>query len=339
MTTARQSSHRAAVTALVLATAFWGCSFTWIKRGGAGVNAALGLGETDVVGPVFFMAVRFLAAAVLWLVFRPGTLAALAASSRATIRRGLVVGLVLWLSSIAQVVGLGYTSEAVSAFLTSLTVVIVPLTMTFALRRPPRPVMWVAVGLATTGIWMMTGATPTGFGIGELLGLMCAVFFGVHIIVYNHVAPGENIDVLTWLQFTIVGIASAITVAAMGHGEALMPPTLGRILATGTDSVALSFGGLLGSHAIWLNLVEVTLVSTVLAYGIVFAFQPAVTPTRAAIVYLAEPVFASAFAFVAVGSTLTPMALTGAGLILLANLAAEVQGSGPDEVTFPASPP
>jgi len=157
--------------------------------------------------------------------------------------------------------------------------------------------------------------------------------------VYNQVAPSENSDVLTWLQFVIVGVASAITVVAMGHGDVLSPSTMAGVLASGSDSIVPSLGGILGSHAVWLNLVQVTIVSTILAYGIVFAFQPAVTPTRAAIVYLAEPVFASVFAFVAVGSALTPLAMGGAGLILLANLAAEVQGSGPDEVAMPVSPP
>ena len=68
--------------------------------------------------------------------------------------------------------GLDRTSEAVSAFLTSLTVVFVPLLMVVIVRRPPRAALWLPVGLAALGIWLMTGAAPTGFGVGEVLGLV-----------------------------------------------------------------------------------------------------------------------------------------------------------------------
>jgi drug/metabolite transporter (DMT)-like permease len=52
-------------------------------------------------------------------------------------------------------------------------------------------------------------------------------------------------------------------------------------------------------------------------------FQPRIDPTRAALIYLMEPVFAAAYAWAARGSGLTVQALTGAALILVANFLVE----------------
>jgi drug/metabolite transporter (DMT)-like permease len=55
-----------------------------------------------------------------------------------------------------------------------------------------------------------------------------------------------------------------------------------------------------------------------------FYFQPKLDPTRAALLYLGEPIFAALYAYLAVGRTLSVMALLGAGLILSANVLVEV---------------
>src|SRR5207253_2740481 len=76
-----------------------------------------------------------------------------------------------------QQLGLDRTSQAVSAFLTSLSILFVPLLMLLVLRRPPPAALWLGVALAGAGIWLMTGAAPGGFGPGELLGLCCSILF------------------------------------------------------------------------------------------------------------------------------------------------------------------
>ena len=83
------------------------------------------------------------------------------------IGRSIVLGAMLSCGMIVQHLGLDRTSEAVSAFLTSLTILFVPLILTLALRKPPAPVMWLGVVIATAGVWLMTGAAPSGFGVGE----------------------------------------------------------------------------------------------------------------------------------------------------------------------------
>src|SRR5687767_6455199 len=141
---APRANDRAAVVALLTATVLWGGGFTWAKAAGEAVHRAVGLPDGSTFGPVFILVWRFLLAGILVMVAVP------AARSGWT-WQGAVricgVGLVLAAGLVLQHVGLDRTSEAVSAFLTSLTVLFVPLLLTLVLRRPPAPVMWLGVAL------------------------------------------------------------------------------------------------------------------------------------------------------------------------------------------------
>jgi drug/metabolite transporter (DMT)-like permease len=230
--------------------------------------------------------------------------------SRAAVGRSIGLGALLWAGHTAQVLGLDRTTEAVSAFLTSLTVVFVPLLMAIGVRRPPRATLWLPVGLAALGIWLMTGAAPSGFGVGEGLGFLCAVIFSAHMIALGEVARWDSPWQMATGQFFTVGMASAVTCLFVSRGP--VPLTLSR-------QWAILFGS-----ELWLYVALLTVVSTMTAFGLMFYFQPKLDPTRAALIYLGEPIFAALYAYLAVGRTLSVMALLGAGLILSANVLVEV---------------
>ncbi len=298
-----------ATAALVLTTALWGCSFTWAKAGGAGVNEAAGLPAGSLLGPLFLLAWRFGLAGVLWLLLFPSARRGWGLRS---VKNAVMLGLLLWIPSALQVLGLDRTTEAVSAFLTSLSVIFVPLAMVVFLRRPPHPVMWIAVGLATAGIWLMTGAAPTGFGAGELLGLLCGLLFSAFIIAISEIMPRESVWRMTAGQFLVAGVAGGIGCAVIaGRPDALVPTAAWRLAA---------------HVAVWPNLLLLIALPTMIAYAFMFRFQHRLTPTRAALVYLAEPIFAALFAFVAAGRGLSTIAFVGAILIVLANGVAEAAG-------------
>jgi drug/metabolite transporter (DMT)-like permease len=292
---------------LLLATLAWGGSFTWAKAAGEGVNQAAGLGSGALLGPILLQAWRFTAAGALWLILIPESRRHWSWTS---VRRSVGLGGLLWAGQTVQMLGLDRTSEAVNAFLTSLTVVFVPLLMVVIVRRPPRLALWLPVGLAALGIWLMTGAAPTGFGIGEVLGLLCAVVFSAHIIALGEVGRGDSPWRLAAGQFLSVGFGSAVTCLFVSHGP--VPLTL-----------SAQWAMLIGSE-LWLHVVPLIVVSTMGAFGLMFYFQPKLDPTRAALTYLAEPIFAALYAYVAVGRTLSAIALLGAGLILAANVLVEI---------------
>jgi drug/metabolite transporter (DMT)-like permease len=288
--------------ALLLATMAWAGSFTWAKAAGDGVNQAAGLPSGALLGPILLLAWRFTAAGVLWLILFPG---ARRGWSWPSVGRSVLLGVLLWAGQTVQMLGLDRTSEAVNAFLTSLTVVFVPLLMVVVIRRPPRAALWLPVGLAALGIWLMTGTTPTGFGAGEILGLACAVLFSAHMIALGEVARRDSPWQIAVGQFLSVGLGSGAACLLVSHGHA--PLTLQAQWAI-----------IIGSQ-LWLHVVLLIVISTMAAFGLMFYFQPKLDPTRAALIYLAEPIFAALYAYIAVGRALSTVALLGASLILAAN--------------------
>lgn len=290
---------------LLIATIGWGFGFTWAKTVQEQINRQMDLPSEAALGPLLMLGVRFLIAGVLLLLVRP----ARTGWSSASVRRGLILGCLLALGMTVQHLGLGRTSEAVSAFLTSLTILFVPLLMTLALRKPPAPIFWLAVALATLGIWMMTGATPAGFGAGELLGLSCAVVFSVHLIAISILIPRDNAWRMATAQFLIVGVLLLSASPFVERGmDALRPDVLVRLLTH--EDVAV-------------NMILLMLFPTFLSFLLMNLYQPRLDPTRAALIYLMEPIFAAGYAYFARGRSLGWLGVSGAALILLANLMVE----------------
>lgn len=292
---------------LLLATVGWGFGFVWAKSMQQAVNQQLNLPSEAAFGPLLTLGVRYTLAGVLML----------AVVSRA--RRGwsrASIGRVLWLGGLLGValgmqhLGLGRTSEAVSAFLTSLTVLFVPFLMTVALRKPPPPLFWAAVVIATAGIWLMTRATPTGFGVGEALGVMCAMVFSIHLIALNAQVPRDDPWRMAAGQFFVSGLLILLVCMFVDHG----PPAMSM-------HVLLD---LLGHREIRLNLLLSMLFPTLLSFILMNLYQPQLDATRAALIYLMEPIFAAAYAYVVQGRSLGWLELSGAALILSANLLVEL---------------
>ena len=287
------------VLALLLATVFWGMGFTWAKSAGEAINARAHLPPGAAMGPVLLLAVRFALGATVWLIVFP---AARRGWSARTVRRGSLLGLILATGLICQHLGLDRTSEAVSAFLTNLTVIFVPLIVALISRKWPHARLSIAIAMAAIGIWLMTGAAPAGFGYGELLGLGCSLIFSVYIVTLDHATVGEDPFRLSAVQFLVV---SAICFAV---------------------SLILSRGGPLGLEIFLAdrNVLRQTLLlstlTTVGAFGLMMHFQPRIDPTRAALIYLAEPVVASLWAWYTAGRSLTALAAVGAALIIAANV-------------------
>jgi drug/metabolite transporter (DMT)-like permease len=271
------------------------------------VNQAAGLASGALLGPVLLLAWRFTAAGIFWLVLIPE---ARRHWSWASAGRSVGLGVLLWAGQTVQMLGLDRTSEAVNAFLTSLTVIFVPLLMVVIVRRPPRAALWLPVGLAAFGIWLMTGAAPTGFGVGEVLGLACAVMFSAHMIALGEVARWDSPWQMAVGQFLSVGIGSAVTCLFASRGPVPLTLSMQWAILTGSE--------------LWLDVILLVTVSTMTAFGLMFYFQPKLDPTRAALIYLAEPIFAALYAYLAVGRTLSVTALVGAGLILSANVLVEL---------------
>lgn len=306
--------QHAAVLWLLLATLLWGFSFAWNKAAGDAINRAAGVGSGALLGPVLLLAMRFTLAAVVFAAVFPSSLSGW--TPKGTRRAGLI-GLLMCCGMVLQVLGLDRTSEAVNAFLTSLTIVFVPLTMTLALRQPPAGKIWAAVVIATVGVFLLSGGEQVhpeqlaANRVGVALGLCCSVAFTFHIILLNRIVPKETPERIGLGSFLVLGILCLLLVLVLpGGAVTLRPEVMARVLA---------------ERDVWLNLSMLIVFCTVGAFALMNTYQPRIDPTRAALVYLMEPIFAAGFAYLWSGSTVTLLAMAGAGLIFGANALVEAR--------------
>ena len=71
-------------------------------------------------------------------------------------RHGVLLGLVYGAAQLLQTIGLQTTSASVSGFVTGMYVVVTPLLGAVLLRARIGPVVWVAVGLSTSGLAVLS---------------------------------------------------------------------------------------------------------------------------------------------------------------------------------------
>lgn len=269
--------------ALVGVTAVWGSTFVVVK------DAVEQMPVTD------FLTWRFALAAAAMLLLRPRSVSALGAAGR---RAGVLVGLALGVGYLLQTLGLQHTSAAVSGFITGMFVVLTPLGAAVLLRRPPGASAWLAVGVATVGLGLLS---LHGFsvGTGELLTLGCAAAFALHIVGLGQWARSYDAFGLAVVQLLTTALLCAVVAVP---GGLAVPP----------------------SASVWGALALTALAATALAFVVQTWAQAHLPPTRAAVVMTMEPVFSGLFAVLLAGEVLGLRTLAGAALVLVAMVLTEV---------------
>lgn len=242
--------------------------------------------------PLPFLAARFLiGGGVLWVLGRRRP------ASPGELRHGVAAGAALLAGYVLQTIGLQYTTPSTSAFITYLLVVLVPVLTFVALGRRPHPLTLVGLVLAVAGLGLLTGGADVAFGRGEALTLGCAVGFAAHIVILGETAGRHDAIRLTCVQVTVVGLA-CLAASAVTGGLAMPAGALAAAAFTGVFATALAF------------------------FAMVWA-QRVVSPSRAALILLLEPVFAALLARIT-GDPLPASAVAGGALILAAVVVAEV---------------
>ena len=114
-----------------------------------------------------------------------------ASSDRKTlITGGICCGILLCFASNFQQFGIKYTTVGKAGFITACYIIIVPVIGIF-LKKKCSPFIWIAVILSLCGLYLLCLTPGEGFAIGkgELLVLICAVLFSLHILVIDHFSP------------------------------------------------------------------------------------------------------------------------------------------------------
>ena len=142
-----------------------------------------------------------------------------ASSDRKTlITGGICCGILLCFASNFQQFGIKYTSVGKAGFITACYIVIVPIIGIF-LKKKCSPFIWIAVILSLCGLYLLCLTPGEGFAIGkgELLVLICAFLFSLHILVIDYFSPKTDGVKMSCIQFLVCGILTAIPAIILEH--------------------------------------------------------------------------------------------------------------------------
>lgn len=300
------AKQRAAILWLTLMCVFWGATFLLMELGCDRLRVILGA-EQRLAAAAYFLVLRFALAVVLMPVAIPASVRRL---DSAAWRHGLPLSLVFSAGYVLQLFGLTQDDigPSQSAFLTSLYVVVTPLIVGVVQRRwPPKGVL-LGLPLAVFGAAFIAGPPHGGLSAGAWATLGCAVAFSCHIAITDYSA--RRVDpmalTLTTLVYSLGWLCLALLVAP--GGLATLAPHY--LFAALRDPVVLSTVGVCALFA------------TVIALAVLNRWQTALHPSRAAILYTTEPVFATLVSIAVGREVATSWLVVSAATILAANLAA-----------------
>lgn len=272
---------------LVLITMIWGGTFLLIQM------------AMTVSGPMFFVGLRFAAAALIvalfsWRILRDLTLF--------EVKAGVFIGVAIMIGYGLQTVGLQTILSSQSAFITALYVPFVPLLQWLVLGRRPGLMPSLGIMLAFAGLMLISG--PAGasldFSSGEIVTLISAVAIAAEIILISSYAGRVDVRRVTVVQLATTSV-------------------LAFLMTVPTQEALPSFSWFLLASALGLGAS-----SAVIQLAMNWA-QKSVSPTRATLIYAGEPVWAGIVGRIA-GERLPGLALLGAALIVLAVIVSELKG-------------
>jgi drug/metabolite transporter (DMT)-like permease len=277
---------------LAIVALIWGVTFVSVKR------------ALNEISTMYFLAIRFgLASFFMLLIFGPRFRGSGSAAVWRGLRGGAAAGAFLWLGYVLQTFGLKYTTAGNSGFLTGLYIVLVPLISACVYRRWPQIPELIGIAVASAGMALLTIPSldrNLHMNRGDLLTVACAVAFAFQLLVLGYYSQRERFEAVALGQIVCAAALSTVSLA-------IEPPT-----AVWSNSVIFA-------------LVLTSLFATALAFALQTWAQQYTTPTRTALIFALEPVFALMTAVLAGGERLTLAAIFGGGLILAGIVTVELK--------------
>lgn len=182
---------------ILFAAAIWGFAFVIVKD------------SLNYIGAVWMLAFRFTIAALALALLYSRKLKNI---TRRTWLHGGILGLYLFLAYLVQTIGCDYTTAGKNAFLTTIYVFFVPLFLWIQTKKRPAWYVFACALMSITGIGLLALGTGDGgaVNIGDILTLVCGIFYAVHIIFTAKYNEEHDPILLTVLQFLFAAVFSWI---------------------------------------------------------------------------------------------------------------------------------
>jgi drug/metabolite transporter (DMT)-like permease len=219
---------------------------------------------------------------------------------------GVFMGFWLFSGYAFQTIGLLYTTSSKAGFITGLSVVLVPLFAFILLKQKPKANAIIGVLIAAIGLYLLTMNGEVSINKGDLLVFLCAVSFGMHIVITGKYSSHFPTLLLTITQIFTVSILCILSAFFFEDWTQMFNATV------------------LQKAEVWSALLITSLFATAFAFLVQTNFQRYTTATRVALIFAMEPVFAALTAYLWANEQLTISALIGCLLILLGMILAEL---------------
>jgi len=228
---------------------------------------------------------------------------------------GTLCGVILGIASTLQQIGIASeeTDSGKAAFITALYVVFVPV-FSILLGKKPQKIVWLSVALSVIGFYLLSASiifdgqgffsafvnSGFHFAVGDLMVLLCAVVFALHIIVIGFFSPHCDGVRLSSIQFLIAGVAF------LPFMLFLEKPSFDAVIS-----------------AAW-PIIYLAVCSSGIGYTAQILGQKYVESSVSAIILSLESVFGALFGMLFLSEKQTPVQLIGCATVLLAVVLAEL---------------
>lgn len=220
-------------------------------------------------------------------------------SSRPLLAGGILCGLCLFAAISFQQFGIKYTTVGKAGFITACYIVIVPILGLF-LKKKCSPLIWVSVLLALVGLYFLCMSGSISLGLGDLLVLIGAFLFSIHILVIDHYSPLADGVQLSCIQFFVCGVLSLICMFLFET------PDLSMILMA------------------WLPILYAGVLSCGVAYTLQVVGQKNMNPTVASLILSMESCISVLAGWLILGQALSSRELLGCVLMFAAIILAQI---------------
>lgn len=223
---------------------------------------------------------------------------------------GICCGTALFLASSFQQLGLYLGTPAGKAgFLTACYILLVPILGLFIKKRCGFNI-WIGIVITVIGLYLLCMSDSLSFQLSDLLVLICALLFAVHILIIDHFSPLVDGVRMSCIQFLVCGALGVFPMffSEMGHSlEGIMKwvPNLATFSA-------------------WIPILYAGVMSCGVAYTLQIIGQNGLNPTIASMIMSLESVFSVIAGWIILNQTMGIRQLVGCGLIFVAIIIAQI---------------
>jgi drug/metabolite transporter (DMT)-like permease len=272
---------------LLLVALFWGGSYLLMD---------ISLTEVETFN---LNALRFISAFLIALVV---TFKKIKNVNKITIKYAALIGFILMFVYIGATYGVQYTSLSNTGFLCSLTVVITPILGFFFKGQKPEKKLIIVVIMALIGIALLTLNDQLRPALGDILCIMCAFAYAIHLLVIETAVQKEGVNAFQLGVFQL-GFAGLYQLIISFLIETPRLPTTPKV---------------------WISVIVLSIFCTGLAFIIQTVAQQYTSASHVGVIFTSEPVFAGLVAFFIAGEVLSVRAYVGAVILLCSILIMEL---------------